>query len=144
MNVLSYRSNLIFLIWIRNKHILFLLNHKLNKPLYYLKLINALTTKESAINYNGTSFIIWRLNDKIHRDEGPAVINGISTENPNGTYHAYFRNGKLHRDFDSANIEEISVNNKNGPAIIYGISKNNPNGNIQSYYTNGKLFKNLY
>jgi len=61
---------------------------------------------------------------KLHRLDGPALIYGISKENPNGTYHAYYLNGKLHR--------------LDGPAIIYGISKENPNGRYHMYYINGK------
>jgi len=124
MNTLGYRPNLLFLIWIRNKHALFLLNHKLNKQLYHQKLINALTTKETGINKPAGAFIIWKLNGKFHRDDGPAYIGGISTENPNGTSHLYYQHDKCHRD--------------DGPAYIQGISTENPNGTKQFYYHHGK------
>jgi len=123
MNTLSYRPNLLFLIWIRNKHPLFLLNHKLNKQLYYQKLIIALTTKQTGNRSDG-GFITWRVNGKTHKDDGPAIIGGISNENPNGTQHYYFKHGKHHRD--------------DGPACIYGISKEDPNGTYHAYYINGK------
>jgi len=92
MNTLSYRPNILFLIWIRNKHALFLLNHKLNKQLYYQKLIIALITKEITYGVYDT-FITWKVNGKEHRDDGPAFIYGISKENPNGTEHEYYING---------------------------------------------------
>ena len=99
MNVLGYRPNLLFLIWIRNKNVLFLLNHKLNRKLYYRKLITALTTKETG-NYDKCDFIIWKVNGQTHREPspdgkvGPASIYGISKNNPNGTEHYYYINGE--------------------------------------------------
>ena len=123
MNTLGYGPNLLFLIWIRNKHTLFILNHKLNKLLYYHKLIIALTTKETGSGIYG-GFITWKVNDKAHRDDGPATILGISKNNPNGTYHYYYKHGKLHRD--------------DGPAYIGGITTEKPNGTYQHYYLNGE------
>jgi len=93
MNTLGYRPNLLFLIWIRNKHHLFILNQKLNKQLYYQKLIIALTTNETGSGAKGT-FIIWKVNGKTHKDDGPAIIQGISKEYPNGIGHLYCINGK--------------------------------------------------
>ena len=129
MNTLGYRPNLLFLIWIRNKHALFLLNHKLNKQLYYHKLIIALTTIETGNNVYG-AFINWKVNSKKHRDDLPACIYGISTENPNGTYNEYYIHGKLHRG--------LSQDGKVGPAIIGGISINNPHGTEHCYYIHGQ------
>jgi len=123
MNTLGYRPNILFLIWIRNKHALFILNHKLNKQLYYHKLIIALTTKDTIYCVYDT-FITWKVSGKEHREDGPAWIYGISTKNPNGTYHYYYKHGKLHRE--------------DGPAVIYGISKENPNGTSHEYYQHGK------
>jgi len=122
MNTFSYRPNLLFLIWIRNKHPLFLLNHKLNKQLYYQKLIIALTTKVTGSRVNG-AFKSWKVNGKFHRDDGPACMYGISINNPNGIDHCYYKHGKYHKD--------------DGPAIIYGISNKNPNGNYHYYYQHG-------
>ena len=123
MNTLSYRPNLLFLIWIRNKHPLFILNHKLNKQLYYRKLIIALTTKETA-NGVGGAYITWKVNGKKHKDDGPACIGGILKKYPNGTNHYYYKHGKYHRD--------------DCPAYIQGISTENPNGTKQFYYHHGK------
>jgi len=131
MNIFSYRPNLLFLIWIRNKHPLFILNHKLNRKLYYQKLIIALTTKETGNNGVGCAFITWKLNGKKHKDDGPAIIGGISNENPNGVYHTYYQNGKLHRG--------PSQDGKVGPARIYGISKEHPNGTKHDYFQHGIL-----
>ena len=163
MNVLSHRPNLLFLIWIRNKHIMFLLNHKLNKNLYFRKLIIALTTNETGNGVDG-DFIIWKVNGKTHLEPshdgkvGPAYIYGISKKNPNGTYQSYYMNGELHRDYGPAIINGISNENLNGkyhayykhgkrhrddgPAKINGISKINPNGNRYSYYRNGVRHRN--
>jgi len=127
MNTLSYRPNLLFLIWIRNKHHLFILNHKLNRNLYYRKLIIALTTKQTGNCVNGGTYIIWRVNSKKHRDDVPSHIYGISKKNPNGTYHIYYKNEKIHRE--------------DGPAVIYGISNENPNGTKNVYYINGELHR---
>jgi len=129
MNTLGYRPNLLFLIWIRNKHALFILNHKLNKQLYYQKHIIALTTKKTGNGMVG-AFIIWKVNGKFHKDDGPAWIQGISKENPNGTIHAYYHNGKRHRG--------LSQDGKVGPAYIQGISKEYPNGSYHAYYKHGK------
>jgi len=126
MNTLSYRPNLLFPIWIRNKHALFLLNHKLNKQLYYRKLIIALTTNETG-NFVDGAFNIWKVNGKYHRDDGPAIIHGISKENPNGTIHDYYQYDELHRD--------------DGPAVIHGISKENPNGTYHYYYKHDKCHR---
>jgi len=123
MNVLGYRPYILFLIWIRNKNVLFLLNHKLNRKLYYRKLIIALTTTKNGNNRNG-AFIVWKVNGKVHRNEGPAIISDITTENPNGTEHSYYQHGKCHRD--------------GGPARIYGISNKYPNGIYHSYYQYGE------
>ena len=164
MNTFSYRPNLLFLIWIRNKHPLFILNHKLNRKLYYQKLIIALTTKETGNNGVGCAFITWKLNGKKHKDDGPASIYGISKNNPNGTYHYYYQHGILHRRLSQdgkvgpAIIQGISKENPNGtshhyyrnglhhrddgPAFIRGISKNNPDGTYQLYYNNGKFINN--
>ena len=128
MNTLGYRPNLLFLIWIRNKHALFILNHKLNKQLYYQKHIIALTTKQTG-NVVAGAFIIWTVNGKKHKYDGPALIQGISKENPNGTEHIYYQYGKLHRG--------LSQDGKVGPAYIQGISKKNPNGIYNTYYQHG-------
>jgi len=133
MNTLSYRPNLLFFIWIRNKHPLFILNHKLNKQLYYRKLIITLTTKETGINKLVGDFIIWKVNGKFHRDNGPAWIRGVSNETPNGTRHSYYINGIKHRGlFHTGKVE---------PSYINGISKHNPNGKYNSYYHHGKLHR---
>jgi len=153
MNTLGDRPNLLFLVWIRNKHALFLLNHKLNKQLYYRKLIIALTTKQT-INLSDGVFITWKINGKNHRDVGPAWIEGISNENPNGTEHYYYQHGELHHDDGPAIIQGISNENPNGiyhayhkqgkrhrdngPSIITGISNENPNGGEHIYYQHGK------
>jgi len=165
MNTLSYRPNLLFFIWIRNKHILFLINHKLNKQIYYHKLIIALTTNETGDGVDGVDgdFIIWKVNGKFHKDDGPAWIVGISKENPNGTIHAYYHNGKRHRGLSQdrkvvpAYIQGISkeypngcyhayfkhgkLHREDGPAIIYGIYNENPNGTYHEYHINGKRVK---
>jgi len=156
MDVLSHRPNILFLIWVRNKHILYLLNHKLYKPLYYRKLIDALTTIENGINIHG-NFKKWVINGKTHRDDGPAWIQGISKEHPNGRYNGYFNNDKLHRNDGPASINGISQLDPNGrshhyfehgichrddgPAVIEGISVNNPNGTYRAYYKNGEYKK---
>jgi len=132
MNTLGDRPNLLFLIWIRNKNILFLLNHKLNKQLYYRKLTIALTTKETGSD-GYTVFTIWKVNSKIHKDDGPAYIGGILNENPNGTKHIYYKHGKRHRG--------VFQDGKVGPACIQGISNNNPNGTYLHYYNHGKLHR---
>jgi len=129
MNTLSYRPNLLFLIWIRNKHALFILNHKLNRKLYYQKLIIALTTNETGNGLYGACKI-WKVNGKKHKDDGPASIYGISKNNPNGTYHYYYQHGILHR--------RLSQDGKVGPAIINGISTENPNGTNHFYYKHGQ------
>ena len=128
MNILSHRPNLLFLVWVRNKQFNFILNLKLRRQLYYTKLIKALTTIETGIYpkyLKQGHFKLWKINGKLHRDDGPACIEGISTENPNGTYHAYYKYGKRHRD--------------DGPSYIHGISKENPNGTKHIYYQHGKL-----
>jgi len=132
MNTLGYRPNLLFIIWIRNKHPLFLLNHKLNKQLYYRKLIIALTTNETGSGMYGV-YIIWKVNGKIHKYDGPAYIGGISTENPNGILHKYYHNGKYHRG--------LSQDEKDQPAIINGISTENPNGTYNEYYIHDKCHR---
>jgi len=145
MEILSRRPNILFLIWVRNNNINFLFNQKLNKQLYYRKLINALTT----IEYN-SSLKIWTVNGKIHREDGPARIENISNNNPNGTNYGYFSRNLLHRDDGPASICGITKENPNGtyqsyyqhdklhredgPALIYGISKENPNGTYHAYY----------
>jgi len=126
MDVLSCRPNILFLVWVRNQNIHFLINNKLRRPIYRSKLINTLTTIENGIIY-GEHVKIWKINDKRHRDDGPAYIYGISNDNPNGTNHGYYMNGKWHRD--------------DGPAIIRGISKDNPNGTSHYYYRNGELHR---
>jgi len=152
MDILSNRPNILFPIWVRNQNIHFLLNNKLRRPIYRIKLINALTTIKNGIN-NGIYFKFWTVNGKYHRDDGPAYINGISNDNPNGTENAYYRNSKRHRDDGPTIISGISKDNPNGtsheyfrngkchrddgPAIIRGISKDNPNGTCHSYYRNG-------
>jgi len=162
MDILSYRPNLLFLIWIRNKHVLFLLNQKLYKNLYYRKLIIALTTKETC-KFNELDFIVWKVNGQTHREPSqdkkvePACIYGISKNNPNGAEHQYYQHGKLHRDDGPAWIDGISIENPNGtnheyyqhekrhredgPVIIDGISKDNPNGTKHQYYQHGKLHR---
>jgi len=132
MNTLGDRPNLLFLIWIRNKNARFLLNHKLNKQLYYRKLIIALTTNETSNGVDG-AFIIWKVNGKIHKDGGPACIFGISTENPNGTKHIYYKQGQRHRG--------LSQDGKVGPAYIGGISIEHPKGVYHHYYNHGKLHR---
>jgi len=152
MDVLSSRPNILFLVWVRTKNSHFLLNNKLRRPIYRIKLINALTTIENGIEF-GKKFKTWKVNGKCHRENGPAYIAGISKDNPNGTYHSYYRNGKCHREDGPAIIYGISKDNPNGtyhayymngeyhrddgPAIIKGISKDNPNGTSQGYYKNG-------
>jgi len=152
MDVLSRRPNILFLVWVRNKNSHFLLNNKLRRPIYRIKLINALTTIENIIEF-GIQCKTWKINNKKHREDGPAIIRGISKDNPNGTLQIYYRNALRHRDDGPAYIEGISKDNPNGtlqiyyrngkhhrddgPAYIEGISKDNPNGIYHSYYTNG-------
>jgi len=124
MDVLSCRPNILFLIWVRSKNIHFLINNKLRRPIYRIKLINALTIIKYYITF-GDNCRVWRVNGKWHREDGPAFIKGISNDNPNGTYHVYYRNGRCHRD--------------DGPAYIDGISKDNPNGTYHEYFRNGIL-----
>jgi len=132
MNILSDRPNLLFLIWVRNTNFNFIINYKLKRHIYYFKLINALTTIDIIITYDGYRKM-WITNDKIHRGlsqdgtVGPAIISGISNDNPNGTTYSYYRHGKRHRD--------------DGPAWIRGISNDNPNGTTYSYYKNGNYHR---
>jgi antitoxin component YwqK of YwqJK toxin-antitoxin module len=152
MDVLSCRPNILFLIWVRNQNIHYLLNNKLRRPIYRIKLINALTTIKNGI-YIGEHFKIWKLNGQRHRDEGPTYIGEISKNNPNGTHYAYYKNGERHREDGPAIIQGISIDNPNGtyhayyrngekhredgPAWIDGISNDNPNGTSHEYYKNG-------
>jgi len=164
MDVLSRRPNILFLIWIRNQNIHFLLNKKLRRPIYRIKLINALTTIENGVR-DGKHFKVWKVNGKLHRglsQDGkvePAYIIGISNDNPNGTLNAYYRNGERHRDDGPAIINGISKYNPNGtshyyynngnrhredgPAYIDGISNDNPNGTSHYYHKNGKLHRGV-
>ena len=60
-----------------------------------------------------TNRVVYKLNDKLHREDGPAV------EHTNGD-REYYINGKRHRE--------------DGPAVEYS------NGN-KGYYINGKLHR---
>jgi len=159
MDILSNRPNVLFFIWVRNKQFNFIFNHKLNKHIYYRKLINALTTKETGNGFGG-AFITWKVKGKNHRDDGPAYIIGISKESPNGTLQIYFKHGMYHRDDGPSWINGISKENPNGkflkyfindkrhredgPAGIFNISKENPNGTEHTYYKHGVLIDSLY
>ena len=70
--------------------------------------------RELQIKHNGTKY--WYQNDKLHRDNGPAVIY-------NDGEKRWYINGKLHRE--------------NGPAIIY------PDGS-KKWYIKDKFIKLLY
>jgi len=156
MDVLSCRPNILFPIWVRNQNIHFLLNKKLRRPIYSIKLINALTTIENGIKF-GLQCKTWKIKNKKYREDGPAYIIGISNDNPNGTNHEYYMNDELHRDDGPAFIKGISKNNPNGtyhayfrndqrhrydgPARIEGISNDNPNGTRHEYYMNDELHR---
>jgi len=106
-------------------------NYKLNRLIYHIKFIKALTTI-TTFNNNGV-YKFWKVNGKIHRDDGPAWIQLISKENPNSTHHEYYLNEKLHRG--------CSQDGTVRPAIIYGISNENPNGTYHAYYKHGELHR---
>jgi hypothetical protein len=96
---------------------------------------------ELKIEQDGTK--CWFLNDKLHREDGPAI------EYANGTKHWYL-NGKLHRE-DGPAVEYANggkrwylndkLHREDGPAVEY------PDG-TKRWYLNGKsvswkqVFKN--
>ena len=89
---------------------------------------------EVEVNANGTKF--WYLNDKLHREDGPAV------EDADGTNYWYL-NGNLHRE-DGPAVELASgskwwylndrFHREDGPAIEYANGTN-------YWYLNGKLHR---
>ena len=112
MDVLSRRPNILFLVWVRTKNSHFLLNNKLRRPIYRIKLINALTTIENGIR-DGEHFKIWTVNGKYHRgpsEDGkvrPAVISYLEDGSKTKEWWIH---GRIHRD---------KVNGVHLPAKIY-------------------------
>jgi antitoxin component YwqK of YwqJK toxin-antitoxin module len=83
----------------------------------------------------GSGRQVWYQNGKLHRDDGPAIIYVSRLQE-------WYQNGKLHRDDGPAYIngdcQEWYQNGKmhrlDGPAIIYGSGR-------QDWYQNGKLHR---
>jgi len=118
MELLFNRPNLLYSVLVRN-HNKHLLNGKLLRPIYHIKLIKSLTVK-TVTNHK----IEYTINGKKHRLDGPAGIYNISKENPLGTIQHWYKDGKKHR--------------LDGPAVITCISKENPLGTYQEWHKEGK------
>jgi len=115
MNLLFNKPNLLFLIFVRNQNRALLLS-QLCKPIYKTKLIKALTT---IVKKGGTQ--VWYINDKIHREDGPAIIWASGAK-------SWWINDKFHREDGPAVIwangtQEWWINDKrhreDGPAILW-------------------------
>jgi len=112
MNILNDRPNLLFLIWIRTvfmcKNHTFALVTRMREPLFRRKILKILIYK---IVEHGNQY--WYVNDKLHREDGPAIICANDDQ-------YWYVNDNLHRE--------------DGPAVIYA------NGD-QEWYVNGKLHR---
>jgi len=111
MNILKNRPNILFLICIRKPNSNLFVVTRLKEPLYHNKLLRAITTKRIR-QIEGCTKIIWEVNKKGHREDGPAVLC------EHGEY--WIINGKNHR--------EPSYDGKIRPAVI-------------KYLTNGSIVK---
>jgi hypothetical protein len=118
MNRLKHKPNLLFLIAVRRPELYLnlLVIKKLCQPVYHKKLIRALTEFTSYYN----SIIMqdtqeWRLNGKLHRDDGPAHMREDGAT-------IWYRNGKKHRDDGPA------ITTSSGTTIWYQNNKKHRTG----------------
>lgn len=140
MNDLITKPNILFLIAIRSPEVYFksLIINRLRRPIYRINLLNALTfisedlvdgDEIPILQNNVLEAITYRVNDKLHNEKGPAVINEHICEICDIMQEYYFINGKLH--------------NTNGPAIVCTDNSDECDGEVpytkHEYYVNGLL-----
>jgi len=91
MDILAKRPNILFLVAIRSQPLYKkLLVTKLRRDIYHYKLNIALTVHRYETNAD-----VWRLNDKIHRINGPAII--VNVKMDDATLISYINKDGIYR-----------------------------------------------
>jgi len=122
MDILKNRPNVLFLIAVRKPDLYYklLCIKKLLSDTYRQKVVRALSTYEQLKGYGICMTEIWRVNGKIHRENGPAFIDRYKHR----ILMEWCINGELH--------------NENGPATM----DFDYEGNIShEWYLNGEIWE---